>query len=114
MIRRGGAYYYRRGTPKSLRRILGKREILVRLKTSDKDVAKAHLHREALQADTHRQDVREVDGVLGRRHSPGDSRGRLGDGQVEDEGGDGAQDRREPRGDRSTNEGGRGGRGADT
>ena len=51
MIRRGGAYYYGRGIPKSLRRILGKREILVRLKTSDKDVAKAHLHREALQAE---------------------------------------------------------------
>lgn len=75
MIRRGGGYYYRRGIPKSLRRILGKREILVRLKTSDKDVAKAHLHREALQADACRRDMRDVDGVLGRRHFPGDSRG---------------------------------------
>jgi hypothetical protein len=48
---------------------------LVRLKTSGKNVAKARLHREALHADARRHDVREVYGVLERRHSPGDSQG---------------------------------------
>jgi integrase len=51
MLNRHGVYYFRKAVPLPLRSIIGKREILVSLKTKDREVAKSRLHRAALEAD---------------------------------------------------------------
>jgi hypothetical protein len=51
MLLRGGTYYFRKAVPLALRPILGKREILVSLRTKDKETAKSKLHPAALEAD---------------------------------------------------------------
>ena len=57
--RDGGAYYFRKAIPEALRPFFpskkdgskGQRELLVSLRTKDKEVAKSRLHRAALEAD---------------------------------------------------------------
>jgi uncharacterized protein DUF6538 len=51
MLLRAGTYYFRKVIPDALRPILGKRELLVSLRTKDKETAKSRLHRAALEAD---------------------------------------------------------------
>jgi integrase len=51
MLNRHGVYYFRKAVPLPLPSIIGKREILVSLKTKDREVAKSRLHRAALEAD---------------------------------------------------------------
>ena len=51
MLNRHGVYYFRKAVPLPLRSVIGKREILVSLKTKDREVAKSRLHRAALEAD---------------------------------------------------------------
>jgi hypothetical protein len=49
MLQRNGVFFFRKVVPVALRAIVGKREILVSLKTKDREQAKRKLHREALK-----------------------------------------------------------------
>jgi len=51
MLQRNGVFFFRKIVPVALRTIVGKREILVSLKTKDREQAKRNLHPEALKAD---------------------------------------------------------------
>ena len=51
MLQRNGVLYFRKVVPLALRAIVGKRELLVSLRTKDREQAKRNLHRAALEAD---------------------------------------------------------------
>lgn len=50
MLKRAGVYYHRKAVPQKLRALVGKRELLVCLRTKDKETAKGRLHAAALDA----------------------------------------------------------------